>query len=235
MVGFKANRIAHVPAESLPPRLRWLILTDNAVETLPDSLGQRSRLEKLMLAGNRITTLPDLSGCGQLALLRLAANRLETLPSWLLSMPRLAWLALAGNPVIHKPADPLRRENFPQISHESLCFHRVLGEGASGVIHKASWKRSEELSTDVAVKLFKGSMTSDGSRTARWPPPWLPPDTRDWSVWKELSTTRAMPHRDWCCRCSTRRSSRWPDRRTSPRAVGMSIPMDLAFLWTSCG
>ena len=162
MVGFKANRIAHVPAESLPPRLRWLILTDNAVETLPDSLGQRSRLEKLMLAGNRITTLPDLSGCGQLALLRLAANRLETLPSWLLSMPRLAWLALAGNPVIHKPADPLRRENFPQISHESLCFHRVLGEGASGVIHKASWKRSEELSTDVAVKLFKGSMTSDG-------------------------------------------------------------------------
>ena len=38
MVGFKANRIAHVPAESLPPRLRWLILTDNAVETLPERI-----------------------------------------------------------------------------------------------------------------------------------------------------------------------------------------------------
>ncbi|WP_257978364.1 leucine-rich repeat domain-containing protein, partial [Aeromonas caviae] len=28
MVGFKANRIATVPAASLPARLRWLILTD---------------------------------------------------------------------------------------------------------------------------------------------------------------------------------------------------------------
>jgi Leucine-rich repeat (LRR) protein len=28
MVGFKANRICHVPAAALPPKLRWLILTD---------------------------------------------------------------------------------------------------------------------------------------------------------------------------------------------------------------
>ena len=29
IVGFKANQIQHVPAQALPPQLRWLILTDN--------------------------------------------------------------------------------------------------------------------------------------------------------------------------------------------------------------
>lgn len=162
MIGFKANRIEHVPAEALPPRLRWLILTDNAVERLPPALGQRPRLEKLMLAGNRLTALPDLSGCGELALLRLAANQLPTLPWWVLSMPRLAWLAVAGNHVFHRFSTSYHRVDIPQIPWEKLCIHRVLGEGASGVIHKASWAISENLSTDVAVKLFKGSMTSDG-------------------------------------------------------------------------
>lgn len=162
MVGFKANRIAHVPAEALPPRLRWLILTDNAIDILPDTLGERPRLEKLMLAGNRLTDLPDLSGCGELALLRLAANRLQALPPWLLSLPRLAWLAWAGNPVAHTLFHTVHSQNIPPIPWGDLCLHHVLGEGASGVIHKAVWKRSEQLSTAVAVKLFKGAMTSDG-------------------------------------------------------------------------
>ena len=162
MVGFKANRIAHVPAESLPSRLRWLILTDNAVDALPDVLGNCPRLEKLMLAGNRLAGLPDLSGCGELALLRLAANRLAALPDWVLSMPRVAWLAVGSNPVFHRLSHSLHRADIPRIPWENLCIHSVLGEGASGVIHKAVWKRSEQLSTAVAVKLFKGSMTSDG-------------------------------------------------------------------------
>src|SRR3954468_24944481 len=29
MIGFKSNRISEVPADALPPALRWLILTDN--------------------------------------------------------------------------------------------------------------------------------------------------------------------------------------------------------------
>ena len=39
IVGFKANAIAHVPAEALPPSLRWLILSDNRVDALPETLG----------------------------------------------------------------------------------------------------------------------------------------------------------------------------------------------------
>lgn len=162
MVGFKANRIAHVPAESLPPRLRWLILTDNVVETLPDRLGARPRLEKLMLAGNHLAHLPDLSACGQLALLRLAENQLQMLPDWLSDMPKLAWLAVSGNPVFHRMPSRENLSRIPQIPCEHLRLDSVLGEGASGVIHKAVWRRDERLSTAVAVKLFKGSMTSDG-------------------------------------------------------------------------
>lgn len=51
MIGFKANQIEHVPGAALPPLLRWLILTDNRIQQLPDELGQRPLLQKLMLAG----------------------------------------------------------------------------------------------------------------------------------------------------------------------------------------
>jgi hypothetical protein len=98
MIGFKANRIEHVPAESLPPTLRWLVLTDNRIEQLPSSIGQCPRLQKLMLAGNRLRALPpELAACRNLEL-RLSANALEAFPHWLLTLPRLSWLAMAGNP-----------------------------------------------------------------------------------------------------------------------------------------
>ena len=165
MVGFKANRIAHVPAESLPAPLRWLILTDNDLAELPDALGQRPCLQKLMLAGNRLRTLPDLSRCPQLELLRLAANRFEALPPWLLDLPRLSWLALAGNPLGADHAAPPARADIARIAWSELQLQHALGEGASGVIHRALWRRPElpEASAQpVAVKLFKGAMTSDG-------------------------------------------------------------------------
>ncbi len=162
MVGFKANRIAHVPAESLPAPLRWLILTDNDLAELPDALGQRPRLQKLMLAGNRLRALPDLSRCTQLELLRLAANRFETLPPWLLDLPRLSWLALAGNPLGADHAAPPARADIARIAWSELQLQHALGEGASGVIHRALWQRAEQPAQPVAVKLFKGAMTSDG-------------------------------------------------------------------------
>ncbi|WP_228483655.1 leucine-rich repeat domain-containing protein [Pseudomonas aeruginosa] len=56
MVGFKSNRIERVPAAALPPALRWLILTDNRIATLPEELGRRP-LQKLMLAGNRLDVI----------------------------------------------------------------------------------------------------------------------------------------------------------------------------------
>ncbi|HWW28073.1 MAG TPA: leucine-rich repeat domain-containing protein, partial [Caulobacter sp.] len=69
-VGFRGCGLGEVPAEALPPALRWLTLTDNALQALPDALGQRPMLQKLMLSGNRLQALPgSLAGHGRLELL----------------------------------------------------------------------------------------------------------------------------------------------------------------------
>ncbi|MHC5207246.1 leucine-rich repeat-containing protein kinase family protein [Pseudomonas chlororaphis] len=163
MVGFKANRIERVPAAALPPLLRWLILTDNRIEELPDELGQRPHLQKLMLSGNRLTRLPQSLGqCHRLELIRIAANRLSALPAFLLGLPCLTWLAYAGNP-LESEADAAALESVAQIPWAELELQQRLGEGASGVIHQARWQRPGQASVEVAVKLYKGSMTSDGS------------------------------------------------------------------------
>ena len=163
MVGFKANRIATVPGAALPPLLRWLILTDNHLSELPTELGQRPHLQKLMLSGNRLQRLPEsLAHCHRLELIRIAANRLTELPEWLLTLPSLAWLAYAGNP-LETEADAAALESVASIPWSALRLEQQLGEGASGVIHRATWERPGQPATQVAVKLYKGEMTSDGS------------------------------------------------------------------------
>lgn len=168
LIGFKANRIHTVPAESLPPTLRWLILTDNQIDTLPEALGHCAPLQKLMLAGNRLHRLPDsLARCRRLELVRLAANRFATaaaaLPHSLLALPQLAWLAHAGNPfsaALEQQAEAA--STAAPIAWDALQLHGLLGEGASGVIHAATWRASGGAAHAVAVKLFKGAVTSDG-------------------------------------------------------------------------
>ncbi|RZT09335.1 Leucine rich repeat-containing protein [Duganella sp. CF402] len=163
MVGFKANQIRHVPAAALPAQLRWLVLTDNDLEQLPAALGERPLLQKLMLAGNRLRALPEsMAQLHKLELLRIASNRLDALPSWLLSLPRLTWLAYAGNPLCDQLEDTLVHTPSTAISWPTLALRDKLGEGASGVIYKADWPH-DDTAEPVAVKLFKGAMTSDGS------------------------------------------------------------------------
>ncbi|WP_122664368.1 leucine-rich repeat-containing protein kinase family protein [Pseudomonas viridiflava] len=160
IVGFKANQIAHVPAAALPPRLRWLILTDNRIEQLPDALGECRSLQKLMLAGNRLSALPaSLAQCEQLELLRIAANQFTGLPDWLLQLPSLAWLAFAGNPLCKTPESAAVKH----IPWAELDIQQQLGEGASGVIQQALWQPPRQAARTVAVKLYKGTVTSDGS------------------------------------------------------------------------
>jgi len=142
IVGFKANSIETVPAKSLNPNIRWLILTDNKIGQIPAEIGNCHRMQKLMLAGNRLTNLPvELSNCKNLGLLRISANR----------------LTFAGNPFTEKPVvQPLDTINW-----DELEIHNLLGEGASGVISKASWTTGD-VNKQVAVKVFKGAVTSDG-------------------------------------------------------------------------
>jgi hypothetical protein len=164
MVGFKANRIRRVSGNALPPQLRWLILTDNEIEALPAEIGGCTQLQKLMLAGNRLRTLPEeLAACSQLELLRLAANQLSGLPAWLLRLPRLSWLAYAGNPFSEAlEAEALVDTPTAAIAWPDLKLEAVLGEGASGVIYRAELADQHGALRHVAVKLFKGAVTSDG-------------------------------------------------------------------------
>jgi hypothetical protein len=163
MIGFKANQISSVPAASLPPLLRWLILTDNQINQLPSELGERPLLQKLMLAGNHLEQLPrSLAQCKNLELIRIASNRLTRLPDWLLTLPSLTWLAYAGNPV-EMAVGVADDDATPNIPWAQLALAQVLGEGASGVIRKATWAPPTGPAKAVAVKLYKGSITSDGS------------------------------------------------------------------------
>ncbi len=162
MVGFKSNAIRTVPAAAIAPALRWLILTDNQIAALPASIGSCVRLQKLMLAGNRLASLPDaMAGCVGLEMLRLSANRFEALPDWLLQLPRLSWLAFGGNPVSSAPRG--YRSPVAHVSWADIELGTKLGEGASGVIHQGHWRPSSPFAgRRVVVKLFKGSVTSDG-------------------------------------------------------------------------
>jgi hypothetical protein len=137
-------------------------LTDNRLARLPDALGERPALQKLMLAGNRLDRLPDsLQAADRLELLRLGANRFEGLAPWLTQLPSLAWLAWAGNP-LDRPRPPA---TTPTASWSRLTLDGQLGEGASGQVYRVLWRRgdADEIAPEpLALKLFKGVMTSDG-------------------------------------------------------------------------
>jgi tRNA A-37 threonylcarbamoyl transferase component Bud32 len=163
MIGFKANHIKTVAEDCLPVQTRWLILTDNKIEKLPDSMGQLYRLQKLALAGNLLTELPSsMANCRNLELARLSANSLTSLPDWLFQLPKMSWLAFAGNAFNKNLTDaPMVKVNMA-----SIQLNHQIGEGASGVIHHANWVKQpaslKGVDAEIAVKLFKGEVTSDG-------------------------------------------------------------------------
>ena len=160
MIGFKANQLQTISETALPVQTRWLILTNNQLTALPASIGKCYNMQKLALAGNKLTALPiELGHCKNLGLLRISANQLQSFPEWLLAMPKLSWLAFAGNPCCYKPNI---KTSLEEIHWESLSLEHQLGEGASGIISKAVWQKNKAEKIAVAVKEFKGAITSDG-------------------------------------------------------------------------
>lgn len=160
MIGFKNNQIKTFSEKALPIQTRWLILTNNQLTSIPQSIGKCYKMQKLALAGNQLKTLPqELSHCKNLGLLRISANQLQTFPEWLLQMPKLSWLAFAGNPFCYKPSI---QNALQEIDWADLLLQEQLGQGASGIINKAIWKPKNQETKEVAVKVFKGAVTSDG-------------------------------------------------------------------------
>ena len=56
----------------------------------------------------------------------------------------------------------MARHPIGRIAWPELATEQQLGEGASGVIYQARQQRASQPTAEVAVKLFKGGMTSDG-------------------------------------------------------------------------
>ncbi|ROV93958.1 hypothetical protein VSDG_06219 [Cytospora chrysosperma] len=176
MVAFRGNGMMSIPEDALPPRLRWLILTDNRLTALPGSIGKCERLQKCMLAGNQLETLPEeMQNCKKLGLLRLSSNELNSLPDWMFELPELAFLSFAGNPCSTHLADMDSNTNaianadsgpkpvLARVHWSDLEVQHTLGEGASGIIYKGLWRTGPNTTEEVAIKLFKGSLTSDGA------------------------------------------------------------------------
>ncbi|MCD9477653.1 protein kinase [Photobacterium phosphoreum] len=161
MIGFKSNQIKTVEASALPKKLRWLILTDNKITALPEALGDCIHLQKLALAGNSLTALPlSMNQLVNLQLIRLSANALTAFPNQLLDLPKLAWLAFSGNDFNrHQQVT----NSLPYVTSNDYQLEQVLGQGASGVISLARWlSNPHQLDNNIAVKVFKGQVTSDG-------------------------------------------------------------------------
>jgi len=99
-----------------------------------------------------------MSNCKNIELLRISANRFEEIPEWLFSMPNLSWLALGGNPCTPSISAAKSLLGF---EWEDIEIKEKLGEGASGIISKAIFIPQNK---EIAIKIFKGEVTSDG-----WP------------------------------------------------------------------
>lgn len=157
MIGFKSNQIETVPEDAFPPLLNWLILTDNKINQLPKSIGACHLLQKCALAGNLIEELPaEMANCENLELLRVSANKLKSIPQWLFQLPKLSWVAFGGNPAAHQIE---LTTGLPLFAWQDFTIKELLGEGASGLISKANWLSKHK---EVAIKVFKGNVTSDG-------------------------------------------------------------------------
>ncbi len=159
MIGFKSNQIKHIPENSFPVDLQWLILTNNCIEEIPKSIGHCMKLQKVAFAGNKLKELPiEMENCKNIELLRISANNINEIPKWLLTLPRLSWLAFSGNPCSE---NNLAKPEFQKINWNDITIKEQLGEGASGIISKALWNKNGD-HTEIAIKVFKGEVTSDG-------------------------------------------------------------------------
>lgn len=157
MVSFKSNQIKSISEKAISKNIRWLILTNNKIAQLPKSIGNCHRLQKVALAGNQLSELPDeMAQCKNIELLRISANQIHTLPQWLFKLPKLSWLAYSDNPC---SANLQSNQVLDEIEWTDFEIKEQLGEGASGIISKAKWNSKQK---EVAVKVFKGEVTSDG-------------------------------------------------------------------------
>jgi Leucine-rich repeat (LRR) protein len=154
MLSLRNNQL--IVLENVPSTVNWLILTNNKLDSI-DTIGSLPNLKKLMLAGNNLSYLPDsLLHCQVLELIRLSDNNLSELPKVLFNLTSLMWISMANNPCLKN--NTINYETTNQIDIEIIEQKEIIGQGASGIVKKAIHKKKQ-----VAIKLYKNTMTSDGN------------------------------------------------------------------------
>jgi len=84
MVSFKDNGMESIHPDALQPQMRWLILTGNKIQSIPETIGRCKKLQKFMMSGNSLTTLPNaISELTNLELIRLACNQIQEVSDYL--------------------------------------------------------------------------------------------------------------------------------------------------------
>jgi hypothetical protein len=155
---FTACHVSQFGDGVLPPSIRGITLTNNQLTTLPASIGSYQKLEKLTLAGNQLKALPHaLLDCPNLVMLRAAVNDLQASPSWLFEHPRLAWYSDAANPFAL--SQRVSQPQTPTYPWPSLTIGEKVGESSKNTVFRGNLPGGEA----VAVKLFGGSLSTDGT------------------------------------------------------------------------
>lgn len=139
-----------------PTQLQRLMLTDNKISKIPQSIWNLKDLRKVALAGNQIVSLPDnMQNCSAIELLRISANNFSVQPpSWLLDLPVLRRYSHGWNMFQQIPETSW---NIPNINYQDLTIQEKIGESPSSTVYRAEYDNSV-----VAVKVFKWWLTSDG-------------------------------------------------------------------------
>jgi hypothetical protein len=157
MLGLKSCGIKKLGEYTLPPNLKGLILTDNLLTELPDTLGVYTHLKKLMLTGNQLCALPaSLVELRELELIRLADNQLVSAPDWIAELPNLSWYADSGNAFNPHVAEVAQVNEFAWVD---ISIASKLGESSKNIVYSATLQTGD----DVAVKMFGAGVTTDGS------------------------------------------------------------------------
>ncbi len=158
MLAMKFNGITELPEDILPHSMEWLILTGNKIETLPESMGGLTQLKKVALAGNPLSAgLPEtMKNCREIELLRITAgNQQFPTPQWVFELPKLAFFSDGGNPASY--AYPDVANDAGDVAWSSLQIKKIIGASPSSTVSSAVLDGQ-----DVAVKVFKAGLASDG-------------------------------------------------------------------------
>jgi hypothetical protein len=106
---------------TLFPKMAYLALEDNPLESLPASIGQLSFLGALAVSRGRLTALPrELANCTALAALHADGNRLTELPEEFTTLTRLTHLTLGFNRLAALPRGLLDNLELVDLSNNQV-------------------------------------------------------------------------------------------------------------------